>query len=105
MNNPDTVFADPKVLAGLFPPERSNDFFEALFGDADEGAYDIALRYSGYDAASNTLRFYLDLHQWPGKCLVCNLTHGLPEVFSRHPIVNIKGLTADVAKLLGPNVA
>ena len=105
MNNPDTVFADPKVLAELFPPERSNDFFEALFGDADEGSYDIALRYSGYDAASNTLRFYLDLHQRPGKCLVCNLTHGLPEVFSRHPIVNIKGLTADVAKLLGPNVA
>ncbi len=104
MNNPDTVFADAQVLARLFPPERSNEFFEALFGDAEEGAYDIALRYSGYDAASGTLRFYLDLHQRPGKCLVCNLTHGLPEVFSRHPIVNLKGLAADVAKLLGPEV-
>lgn len=104
MNNPDTVFADPKVVVELFPPERSNDFFEVLFGDADEGAYDIALRYSGYDTASRTLIFYLDLHQRPGKCLACNLTHGLPEVFSRHPIINIKGLAADVAKLLGPDV-
>ena len=104
MNYPDTVFADPKVLAELFPPARSNDFFEALFVDAEEGAYDIALRYSGCDAGGGTLHFYLDLIQRPGKCLVCNLTHGLPEVFSRHPIVNIKGLAADVAKLLGPQV-
>ena len=104
MNNPDTVFADQKVLDNLFPAERSNDFFEALFGDAEEGAYDISLRYGSYDAAGGTLRFYLDLHQRPGKCLACNLTHGLPEVFSRHPIVNIKGLATDVTKLLGPDV-
>lgn len=104
MNNPDTVFADDKVLAQLLPKERSNDFFEALFGDAEEGSYDISLRYDGYDAASRSLRFYLDLHQRPGKCLVCNLTHGLPEVFSRHPIINIKGLAEDAAKLLGPEV-
>lgn len=104
MKHPDTVFKDEALLAQLFPAKRSDDFFEALFGDAEEGAYTIALRYGGYDADRSTLQFYLDLHQRPGKCLVCNLTHGLPEVFSRHPIINIKGLAAEAAKLLGPDV-
>ncbi len=104
MNHPDTVFANATVLAQLFPAERSDDFFEALYGDAEEGVYDIALRYSGYDAKQAALHFFLDLHQRPGKCLACNLTYGLPEVFSRHPIINIKGLAAEAAKLLGPDV-
>ena len=39
---PEQIFS-PTTLATLFPPERSNEFFDALFGDADEGAYDIAL--------------------------------------------------------------
>ncbi len=94
-----TIF-DDDTLAQLFPAARSNDFFEALFGDADEGAYDIRLRFAGYDEADNTLRFFLDLHERPGCCLVCSLTHGLPEVFSRHPVINIKGLVADIEKKL-----
>lgn len=94
-----TIFTD-EVLADLFPAERTNDFFEALFGDADEGAYDIKLRYYGYDEDSNTLQFNLDLHERPGACLVCSLTYGLPEVFSRHPIINIKGLVNGIGEKL-----
>lgn len=99
MNNLETVF-DDQVLSELFPSQRADDFFEALFGDAGEGAYDIRLSFSGYDARTNSLRFFLNLHERPGCCLVCNLTYGLPEVFSRHPVINIKGLVADIEEKL-----
>ena len=99
MNNLETVF-DDQTLDELFPARRADDFFEALFGDANEGAYDIRLSFSGYDAGANSLRFFLNLHERPGCCLVCNLTYGLPEVFSRHPVINIKGLVADIEKRL-----
>jgi hypothetical protein len=89
-----------EALTELFPASRSNDFFEALFGDADEGAYDIRLRFDGHDPGTNSLRFYLDLHERPGCCLACNLTYGLPEVFSRHPVINIKGLVQDIEERL-----
>ncbi len=99
MNTLVTVF-DDQTLEELFPATRTDDFFEALFGDADEGAYDIRLRFDGYDEADNSLRFFLDLHERPGCCLVCNLTYGLPEVFSRHPVINIKGLVVDIENKL-----
>jgi len=86
----------------LFPPERTDSFFEALFGNVDDGAYDITLSYQGYNDSSNSLRFQFELHERPGCCLVCHMTYGLPEVFSRHPIINIEGLVAGVeAKLNG----
>jgi len=99
MERLEEIFTD-EALAELFPASRSNDFFEALFGDASEGAYDIRLRFDGHDPETNTLRFYLDLHERPGCCLVCNLTYGLPEVFSRHPVINIKGLVKDIEERL-----
>ncbi len=99
MDNFSEIFTDD-VLKELFPPQRADDFFEALFGDADEGAYDISLRYVGYDKSSNSLNFTLDLHERPGRCLACNLTYGLPEVFSRHPVINLNGLVADIEKRL-----
>lgn len=89
----------PETLKKLFPKERTNDFFEALFGDAEEGSYDIALGYGGMSA--NTLTLELKLHERPGCCLVCNLTQGLPQVFSRHPVINVAGIVADVDTLLG----
>lgn len=104
MMQPEQIFTD-KVLAALFPPERSNDFFDALFGDAKEGAYDIALTFAGYDPSEQTLQFNLNLHERPGRCLACNLTYGLPDVFSRHPIINIKGLVAEIEQLLGGGMA
>ena len=89
------------VLEQLFPASRADDFFEALFGDAEEGAYDIRLTYQGFDEANKTLVFALQLHQRPGKCLACNLTYGLPEVFSRHPLINLNGLAGEIDTLLG----
>jgi hypothetical protein len=100
MIQPEQIFTD-QALRALFPPERSNEFFDALFGDACEGAYDIVLTFDGYDSAGQTLDFLLNLHERPGRCLACNLTQGLPEVFKRHPIINIKGMVAEIERLLG----
>jgi hypothetical protein len=99
MDNVEHIFSD-EILKELFPRTRADEFFEALFGDASEGAYDIALSFEQHDAAANRLVFHLDLIERPGCCLVCNLTYGLPEVFSRHPIINIKGLVADIEQKL-----
>lgn len=98
----DHIFS-ADVLLDLFPASRSNEFFEALFGDAEEGAYDIALNYRG--AGDGKLTFELQLHQRPGCCLACNLTHGLPQVFSRHPVINIGGLVEKIDGLLGDDTS
>jgi len=92
------------VLTSLFPPQRTKDFFEALFGDDSEGAYDVKLRFGSFDDRNSTLEFYLDLHERPGSCLVCSLTYGLPEVFSRHPVINIKQLVQEIEQTLGGTV-
>ncbi len=86
-------------LARIFPKERTSDFFEALFGDADEGAYDIELAYREYDGSM--LIMDLLLHERPNCCLACNLTQGLPQVFSRHPVINITGIVRELNTLLG----
>ena len=100
--SPAAVFTEEWSKA-TFPPERTDDFFEALFGEAEEGAYDISLRF--VEARGNTYEFAFDLTQRPGKCLACNLTYGLPQVFSRHPILNVKGVAAAVASALGKDPA
>ena len=97
----DKNFGDlftPEILNQLFPEDRSDRFFDALYGDVEEGAYDICLEYSG--TRKNRLEFMLLLTQRPGKCISCSLTYGLPEVFSRHPIINIKGLVQNIDALL-----
>ena len=94
----DTIFT-PDTLSSLFPKERTDDFFDALFGDASEGAYDIELAYGGTNGEQLVME--LHLHERPGCCLACNLTQGLPQVFSRHPIINVSGLVKDVDELLG----
>jgi len=86
-------------LEELFPATTADNFFEALYGDADEGAYDISLEYAGIN--NNTLGFEFHLKQRPGKCLACNLTYGLPTVFSRHPIINLDGIAKKINHLLG----
>ena len=88
-----------EVLEKLFPADRADSFFEALFGDAGEGAFDIRLNFSGCEG--RMLNFELELRQRPGKCLACNLTHGIPEVFSRHPIIDIRGLVGEIGRLAG----
>ena len=89
-----------KVLQELLPAQRSDEFFEALYGDAHEGAYDISLACKNYDTAQKTLSFELQLHERPDKCLACNLTYGLPEVFSRHPLINIQGMVEKIEAIL-----
>ncbi len=98
MTNPQVVFS-PEWLVANFPQKRTDDFFEALFGEAEEGAYDIALAF--VKSKGCQYEFAFELHQRPGKCLVCNLTYGLPQVFARHPIINVKGLVANIAEALG----
>lgn len=88
----------PEVLEQIFPPERSHDFFEALYGDADDAAFDIKLAFAG--AQGDDLQFEFLLVQRPGKCLACNLTYGLPTVFSRHPVINVRKILEDVAQAL-----
>jgi len=89
------------VLLKLFPDERTNRFFEALLGDAEEGAYDIRLAFTG--AESDRLEFEFHLTPRPGRCLRCNLTWGLPEVFSRHPIIDVQGLVDAIDTLMQDN--
>jgi len=85
-------------LDQIFPSDRADNFFDALYGDASEGAYDITLEFKGVE--KNRLLFEFQLKQRPGKCLACNLTYGLPTVFERHPIINIKGIAKSIDTLL-----
>ncbi len=94
------IFSDQK-LNEIFPEARANQFFEALYGDIQEGAYNIGLKFRKFDPENNRLHFDLELKERPGKCLACHLTYGLPEVFSRHPIINIRGLVIELENLLG----
>ncbi len=91
------IFSEKK-LAEFFPPDRSDKFFDALYGDAAEGAYDISLVFQGIQ--NNSLAFEFHLRQRPGRCLACNLTYGLPTVFSRHPMINLNGLFRKIAELI-----
>jgi hypothetical protein len=95
------VFTDEKLQV-IFPADRADAFFDALFGDAEEGSYDIGLGYSG--TTGDVLNFELRLTQRPGKCLACNLTYGLPQVFSRHPIINVQGIAEAVGESVGNSV-
>jgi hypothetical protein len=88
-----------KKLEKIFPKERADDFFEALFGDAGEGSYDIELAYR--ETTGSTLLMDLLLHERPNCCLACNLTQGLPQVFSRHPVINVNGVVSEIDSLLG----
>ena len=88
----------PERMAAMFPPDRADQFFEALLGDRDEGAYDIALVYNG--AREDELHFAFQLTERPGKCLSCSLTYGLPHVFSRHPIIDIASVVRDIDQML-----
>ncbi|MFV0421608.1 pancreas/duodenum homeobox protein 1 [Oleidesulfovibrio sp.] len=96
--NAQAVFTAEK-MAELFPPERTDAFFDALFGGAEEGAYTIELGFRSANATG--LEFAFILKEKPGKCLACNLTYGLPQVFARHPIINVAGVVAQIAKEAG----
>lgn len=89
----ETLFPQ-HVLNEIFPSERADWFFEALFGGASEGAYDIILAYAG--ETDDQIVFEFQLKQRSGRCLTCNLTYGLPEVFLRHPVIDIAGVVRQI---------
>lgn len=97
-NDPFTALFSQERLDALFPAHRADQFFEALLGDAGEGAYDIRLVFNKFEAGQ--LHLELQLHQRPRKCLACNLTYGLPKVFARHPIINIQGVVDQIDALM-----
>ncbi len=88
-----TIFKQP-ILDEIFPSTRTDRFFDALLGDASEGAYDITLTYAGESA--DQIDFEFKLKRRPGKCLACNLTYGLPEVFMRHPVIDVAGVVRQI---------
>lgn len=92
-------FSDQDWLDSLFPASRTEAFFDALFGGAEEGAYDI--RLTCRRVADDRLDMAFELHQRPGKCLACNLTYGLPQVFQRHPVLNVAGVARALADAAG----
>jgi hypothetical protein len=87
-----------KTMADIFPPDRTPLFFDALYGDADAGAYNIILEFVG--SGEDQLLFVFKLTRRPGACLACNLTYGLPKVFDRHPIIDLKGIVRKIEKQL-----
>ena len=97
LTDPARLF-DEQQLKQIFPESISNDFFEALFGDPDEGAYDIHLIFD--KQVQNELQFHFELTARPDKCLRCSLTYGLPNVFVRHPIINLDGVAQKIDNIL-----
>lgn len=93
----ESLFTQDK-LDELFPADRSDAFFDALLGDASEGAYDIRLTFDTFRDTS--LVFNLELRQRPGRCLACNLTYGLPTVFARHPVIDMQGVVRQIGRML-----
>ncbi len=96
------LFTD-EVLGELFPADRSDSFFEAIYGEVSEGAYDIRLSFEG--GTDGALNFRFNLHRRPQKCLICSLTYGLPQVFVRHPIIDMQALVTDIEKILNGEAA
>lgn len=92
---------DDAFLASLFPPGRDNEFFDALYGGSEDGAFDIRLVFQGVNEARDEIILAYKLTERPGKCMACSLTTGLPPVFRRHPMINIKGIAEKVAERIG----
>ncbi len=93
------AYISQEILDGIFPASRTDDFFDALYGDAEDGAYDIRLVCENADA--NTASMAFELKRRPNQCLKCSLTYGLPQVFARHPVIDMEGTAQAVAKALG----
>ena len=89
----ESVFTQD-FLDELLPLNLSDRFFDALYGDASEGAYDIRLEFESTGSKQVVLCF--KLVQRPDKCLACSLTYGLPNVFSRHPLININNMVKKI---------
>ncbi len=94
--DPKEIFTED-FLKELFPPERTDQFFEALYGGAEAGAFDIGLAFQGMDEGRGELHLEFRLTERPGMCMACSLTYGLPPVFERHPVIDLKGMVERIA--------
>ncbi len=92
------MLSEEKVK-GLLPRERIEAFFEAFYF-GEEPAYDLELGLGHFDPERKILRLELRLKARPGRCLACNLTWGLPEVFKRHPALDLAGVVSRLEALL-----
>ena len=98
--------ADPGELLNqdfldtLFPPDRADEFFDALYGGAEEGAFDIRLAFDSFNPDEGNLTLEFRLTERPGKCMACSLTAGLPPVFRRHPVINLSGIIDGIRQRL-----
>ncbi|HID98183.1 MAG TPA: pancreas/duodenum homeobox protein 1 [Thermodesulfobacteriaceae bacterium] len=99
--SPDKIITDD-FLRELFPEWKADQFFEALYGGCEEGAFDICLACREFAAAAGELALEFRLTERPGKCLACSLTYGLPPVFQRHPVINLKGIIHAIEEKLSP---
>ena len=70
---------DKAFLESVFPPERTEAFFDALFGGAEEGAYDIVLVCRSEGEGKAELAF-------ERQGLSSLLKRGLRNRFSVHPL-------------------
>ncbi|WP_457755736.1 hypothetical protein [Thermodesulfatator indicus] len=82
---------DENWVKSLLPKERVNEFFEAFYF-GEEPAYYLELGLREWKPEEGKIVLELRLSARPGKCLVCNLTSGLPPVLKKHPILNLKGI-------------
>lgn len=99
MTDKSAPLIDQAWLEKMLPPEKTDEFFDAIYGGSEEGAYTIVpvLKKLTQDAAVVDL----ELRRRPGQCLKCSLTYGLPEVFRRHPLLNIAGFVKEIAHKAG----
>lgn len=93
------LFTD-EFLQELFPRGRDDQFFDALYGGAEEGAFDIALAFVSFEQEKGRLILEYRLTERPGKCMACSLTYGLPQVMERHPIIDVQGTVAKIGQRL-----
>ncbi len=91
---------DETLIRSLLPKEKIEEFFEAFYF-GEEPAYELELGLRGWEPEKRLLTLELRLKARPGKCLACNLTSGLPEVFKRHPILNLAKVAEEAVKKLG----
>ncbi|MFO7963169.1 MAG: pancreas/duodenum homeobox protein 1 [Desulfobacterales bacterium] len=96
---PFSLIFDSQCLNEILPISVADRFFEAIYGDVSEGAYDIRLGFDRH--RDNRLEFSFQLIKRPEKCLICSYTYGLPNVFSKHPIIDVNGIVEKIGKRLG----
>jgi hypothetical protein len=99
---PNELIQEEK-LKELFPTGRDDEFFDAFYGGSEDGAFDIFFSFDSYRPDNSELIFGFNLKERPGKCMACNLTYGLPSVFEKSPIINLKRIINGINEMIAPH--